>query len=114
MSNNTRPMDPAAEPADERQWMVRQQREFLDAVANGSAYKVTRATHRGFLIEIVTALRPDGRAQITAETTNPVDGSTYTRFWLVDEPRSAHALATALRESCAHIESLLESATKNA
>jgi len=96
-------IDPSREAVAERQRSIRLQRAFLQAVSDGTAYKVVKAIHRGCTIEIVTALRPDGRTQISAQTVDK-RGKGHTFFSITDSAAGAQVVAQALRELCSAIE----------
>jgi len=106
MSRRIPRLDPSRDAVVEQQRMVRQTREFLDAMTDRSAYRVTRAAHRGHVIEIVTAMRPDGRAQVTSEIHDAQSSCVRTRLWLVDKSKVSQALITALRDACTYLDAL--------
>lgn len=92
----------------EKRELLCEARPFLDALVEGSAYTVTHQEHRGFPLDIVVALRPDGKIQVSCETTNPFDGHRHTGFWLLQNAARSQAIALAVRETSSMIERLLE------
>lgn len=82
--------------------------EYLVALSRGTAYYISRAEHRGVLIEILFVARADGKAQMSSEIKSPFDGRPHTRFWRLDQAGSRdEAVQLALRESRELIDRLV-------